>query len=117
MILISTFSIVIKSSIYYLICGKNMNDYLTDVSEVKDLVKASMEDLLQVNGFINSKPCFKIYKDCCWKLIQNLQGAVSHPGLILHLLLFNTEYWPEGKLKLLREKQRIKVRKINLLTL
>ena len=68
-----------------------------------------MEDLLLVNGFINSKPCFKIYKDCCWKLIQNLQGAVSHPGLILHLLLFNTEYWPEGKLKQLREKQRIKV--------
>ena len=87
----------------------NIEFFFTDVSEVKDLVKASMEDLLQVNGFINSKPCFKIYKDCCWKLIQNLQGAVSHPGLILHLLLFNTEYWPEGKLKQLREKQRIKV--------
>ena len=86
-----------------------MYGVLTDVSEVKDLVKASMEDLLQVNGFISSIPCFKIYKNCCRKLIHNLQGAVSHPGLILHLLLFNIEYWPEGKLKQLREKQKIKV--------
>ena len=65
-----------------------------------------MEDLLLVNGFMENKVYFQIYQESCWKIIHSLQGAVHHPGLILHLILFNTTSWPEEKLGQLREKQR-----------
>ena len=83
--------------------------FVTDVSEVKELEKASMQDLLFTNGFMDNKAYFDIYQDCCWKIVQSLQGIVSHPGLILHLVLFNTDSWPEERVNRLREKHRIKV--------
>ena len=49
-----------------------------------------MEDFLLVNGVMDDIKYFKIYQESCYKISHNLQGAVLHPGLILHLLLFNT---------------------------
>ena len=79
------------------------------LDEVNEVEKVPLENILLRNGFIESETYFHIYKECSWKIIHALRGSVSHPGLILHLILFNTDSWTNERLSKLTEKRRIKV--------
>ena len=87
----------------------NWSLLFSGLDEINECNKVPLENILLRNGFIESETYFQIYKECSWKIIQSLRGCVTHPGLILHLILFNTESWTNDRVSKLLEKQRIKV--------
>ena len=94
---------------YFLCNVLKLISSVSGLDEINECNKVPLENILLRNGFIESETYFQIYKECSWKIIQSLRGCVTHPGLILHLILFNTESWTNDRVSKLLEKQRIKV--------